>query len=181
MASKYFAAEDGLTDSRGRAGFERGTYTWNATTGAFSTKVINDTNGAWGFSNAGIVSLTYSSSADTLTASNGLIFSRVRSLSSLVGGWELTDPGDTQYKGTLITFLDDLSYYVVRDVAPTEHPGMQRGRYTSVAGLLTTSMTTVTDTSGQAGNGSPRAAEVFDDIARVVIGTNTLPFGRIAP
>lgn len=46
-------AEDGVVDPGfGEDGMERGTYTWNQETGAFSTSVpLADTNGDWGFNN----------------------------------------------------------------------------------------------------------------------------------
>ena len=48
----YVLAEDGLADLAGQTGMERGTYTWNAGTGAFATggcPPVN-TNGEWGLS-----------------------------------------------------------------------------------------------------------------------------------
>jgi hypothetical protein len=46
----FLLGQDGYGDEWGHPGFERGTYTWNKTTGAFSVNVITDTNGEWGLS-----------------------------------------------------------------------------------------------------------------------------------
>jgi hypothetical protein len=46
----YMLAEDGVTDADGQSGMERGTYTWNPTTGAFTASTTVDTNGDWGLS-----------------------------------------------------------------------------------------------------------------------------------
>ncbi|MFZ4595704.1 MAG: ELWxxDGT repeat protein, partial [Verrucomicrobiaceae bacterium] len=46
----YFMAEDGnsILDPTGQDGMERGTYTWNQATGAFSSTTAVDTSGEWG-------------------------------------------------------------------------------------------------------------------------------------
>lgn len=48
----YMMAEDGNpnVDPSGNDGMERGTYTWNSGTGAFTATATVDTNGQWGFS-----------------------------------------------------------------------------------------------------------------------------------
>ncbi|XOV89502.1 MAG: M12 family metallo-peptidase [Pseudomonadota bacterium] len=48
----------------GQAGIEFGTYTWNAQTGEFGFSLVTDTNGEWGISDAGILSVTVTN--DTL-------------------------------------------------------------------------------------------------------------------
>ena len=46
----YMQAEDGTTDGDGHSGMERGSHTWNQTTGAFTASTSADTNGEWGAS-----------------------------------------------------------------------------------------------------------------------------------
>jgi hypothetical protein len=48
----YMMAEDGNpnVDPSGNDGMEKGTYTWNSGTGAFTATATVDTNGQWGFS-----------------------------------------------------------------------------------------------------------------------------------
>lgn len=48
----YFMADDSAADSNGNKGIERGTFTWNSTTGAFTHSTQIDTNGQWGLSHA---------------------------------------------------------------------------------------------------------------------------------
>lgn len=64
----YFLATDQATS----AGMERGTYTWNSGTGAFSATTIVDTNGTRGLSHSPfITNATISGSEITLTDSAG--------------------------------------------------------------------------------------------------------------
>ncbi|MEN6357145.1 MAG: hypothetical protein ABFD83_08690 [Armatimonadota bacterium] len=60
MAEHHTAVEYSCGD-----GMERGTYSWNPATGVISATVITDTSGDWGFSDAGIVTITIS--GNTLT------------------------------------------------------------------------------------------------------------------
>jgi hypothetical protein len=49
---KYMLADDDdpAHDINGHPGMERGTYTWDPLTGAFSATALVNTDGAWGFS-----------------------------------------------------------------------------------------------------------------------------------
>ncbi|MDB6127262.1 MAG: hypothetical protein JWM35_1158, partial [Verrucomicrobia bacterium] len=78
----YYFAEDGDStpagDPSGRDGIERGTYTWNATTGAFTAAALQDTNGQWGLSNLqGAQTLRVSTDLNTLTVTSGKTLARV--------------------------------------------------------------------------------------------------------
>jgi PEP-CTERM motif len=67
-ANTYFLASDQATE----AGMERGTYTWNSSTGAFSSTTIVNTDGTRGLSNPPfITNVTISGSQITLTDSAG--------------------------------------------------------------------------------------------------------------
>jgi hypothetical protein len=81
----YFLADEGVASGGGRTGIEHGTYTWNATTGAFTSSrspaPYVDTNGTWGLSGAtGPVTVRISGDGRTLTATEAgqsLIVARV--------------------------------------------------------------------------------------------------------
>src|SRR5262249_18592380 len=65
----YMMAEDGnsVLDPSGQDGMERGTYTWNPVTGAFTSTTVTDTSGQWGLSHSGPNnSVTLPGSTDTL-------------------------------------------------------------------------------------------------------------------
>jgi hypothetical protein len=69
----YMFAQDGPNnDPTGHDGMERGTYTWNSGTGAFTAVALTDTNGTWGLSNpSGSVTVTVSGDTLTYTDSSG--------------------------------------------------------------------------------------------------------------
>ena len=78
----YYFAEDGDStpagDPSGKDGMERGTYTWNASTGAFTATALQDTNGQWGLSNlSGAQTLRVSPDLNTLTVTSGRTLARV--------------------------------------------------------------------------------------------------------
>lgn len=69
----YMFAQDGPNnDPNGHDGMERGTYTWNSGTGAFTAAALTDTNGTWGLSNpSGSVTVTVSGNSLTYTDGSG--------------------------------------------------------------------------------------------------------------
>jgi hypothetical protein len=76
----YMLADDRGTSDPGSPGMERGTYTWNPGTGAFTATTITDTNGTRGFSDlAASATLAIAGNTLTLTGSGGspLAFARV--------------------------------------------------------------------------------------------------------
>jgi hypothetical protein len=77
----YLMAQDGPPgDPFGHDGMERGTYTWNEGTGAFTATTLVDTNGEWGLSNPTGGSATVIVSGNTLTYTDGdgpHVFARV--------------------------------------------------------------------------------------------------------
>lgn len=81
----YLMAEDGdrSLDPSGKDGMERGTYKWNPTTKAFSSKTLVDTTGEWGLSDSGIKKISVSGNTLTLA---GLNFKRVTSSTSKIIG-----------------------------------------------------------------------------------------------
>ncbi len=77
----YLMADDtGPGDAIGHRGMERGTYSWNQGTGAFTTNALADTNGDWGLSNIGpsaTVSITGNALTLTIPGDGAFAFARV--------------------------------------------------------------------------------------------------------
>jgi len=69
----YLLASDGPSgDPFGHDGIERGTYTWNPATGAFTATAIVDTNGEWGLSHPqGSFTVTVNGNALTISDNEG--------------------------------------------------------------------------------------------------------------
>ncbi len=68
----YMLADDRGTVDPGSPGMERGTYTWNPSTGAFAATAVTDTNGTRGFSHlASPATIGITGNTLTLTASGG--------------------------------------------------------------------------------------------------------------
>ena len=143
----YFQVQDDAT----RPGMERGTFTWNKATSAFSATTLRDTNGESGLSHpAGATTLSISGNTLTYTVAGEGSFSFTRvvnTASAIVGSWFI--PGDP----TTVTFLADGTYYSTEeeDDVPFGYDGMERGTYSwnSSTGVLTASP--ITDTNGDTG------------------------------
>ncbi|MEI6334989.1 MAG: DUF4347 domain-containing protein, partial [Methylococcaceae bacterium] len=154
----YFMVEDGNTnlDPSGQDGMERGTYSWNPVSGAFSYHTLVDTTGEWGLSHSGISNLTVSGDAITLTAGiNNFTLARIVSPESpIVGSWHSTNRGQANSNGVL-TFLSDGTYLMAEDgnsnLDPSGQDGMERGTYSwnPVSGAF--SYHTLVDTTGEWG------------------------------
>ena len=143
----YYLAQDSATEP----GMERGTFTWDKATAAFSATTIVDTNGELGLSHpGGITTLTISGNTMIYTVAGpgggSFTFSRVvNTASAIVGSWFV--PGE---KST-VTFLADGTYYNTEEDngAPAGYDGMERGTYTWVSNVLIA--TPITDTNGDTG------------------------------
>ena len=154
----YFMAEDGNTnlDPSGQDGMERGTYSWNPVSGAFSYHTLVDTNGEWGLSHSAISNLTVSGDVITLTADvNNITLARIVSPESpIVGSWHRTNMRQSNSEG-VITFLSDGTYFMADDgnsnLDPSGQDGMERGTYlwNPVSGAF--SYHTLVDTNGEWG------------------------------
>lgn len=148
----YFMAEDGdpVADPTGSDGMERGTYTWNSATGAFSKTTTVDTTGRWGLSDYPVTNVTVQ--GNTLRANGGEVtLTRVASApSALVGAW--LRPAANGESAIVITFLADGSFFLVEDGDPVADPGgqdgMERGTYTWNAATGAFSSNVATDTTG---------------------------------
>jgi Ca2+-binding RTX toxin-like protein len=150
----FMLAETGVPDAGGQPGIERGTYSWDPVSGAFSVNVITDTNGEWGLSHpAG--SMTVQVSGDTLSFTDGvdtvLLSRAVDAANPLVGGWYVVDAGQF----STVTFLADGTFMLAQDLDqvldPASQDGFEYGTYTwdPVTGAF--SISVVIDTTGDEG------------------------------
>ena len=136
---------DSVVDPNGTDGMERGTFTWDSETGAFTTEVLVDTNGEWGLSHP-LGAETITVNGDTMTYSvvgeGDFTFNRLPSSSNnpLIGGWFKGD-ASTDDNSTLLVIVDDNKYVFAEDYDPVVDPsgqdGMERGTYT-LAPILNT-------------------------------------------
>lgn len=123
----YFIAEDGNStlDPSGRDGMERGTYTWNSSTKAFTSKTLIDTNGDWGLSSGDIRKVTVSGTTLKL---GGVSFRLIQpAAKTLNGSWILKEGSGF----ALVTFLPDGSYFMSQDgkAQTNARSGMERGSF----------------------------------------------------
>ena len=147
-------------------GFERGTYTWNPATGAFTVTTLQDLNGDTGLSGLNSVSgVTITISGDTATATvpgeGSTTVSRVTGASPIVGAWSLGNAAVSNSSGVLV-LLPNGAYFEAEDGDsspttgdPNGHDGIEHGTYTwnSITGVLTSSRTPApyVDTNGEWG------------------------------
>jgi hypothetical protein len=129
---QYVEVEDGNSalDPSGQNGMERGTYTWDAGTGEFSSVTLLNTDGEWGLSDSHCPPCTVSVVGDTLTAntpdgSNSL--TRIANpASAVVGTWYFRDnpaPGDL----TVLVLLPNGEFLIAID--PPAGGFMEFGNY----------------------------------------------------
>lgn len=123
----YLLAEDGNSkkDPSGQDGMERGTYKWNASTKAFSSKTLVDTNGKWGLSSGGIKSVSVSGKSLVL---GGVKFKKIESTGNKLPGTWFLKTGDGY---AAVTFLADGTYFMIQDGkgSSEEKSGVERGTY----------------------------------------------------
>ena len=135
---QFVLVEDGNSalDSTGKDGVEFGTYLWDSTTRAFSSRTTVDTNGQWGLSHAGVTAMQVSGNNLTVTSSKGSFqLTRVAEVpSSILGSWYGTDLG-TLHGKVAVTLLPNGQYFLGDDGNPppgnfVKLDGMERGTYT---------------------------------------------------
>jgi hypothetical protein len=182
----YFHIEANVPPSElaGANGFERGRYTWNATTGAFSVTALVDTNGDIGIAGAP-PGVTAQVSGDTLTiALPGCvevpggepcvnIATRVTGApNSIVGGFFAGDPTKAD-QSIVVVFLGNGNFYFVQDGSselpdgdPNGKDGLERGTWSWNAATGDLSLTTAVDTNGQWGVNSSALPAITNLIAQ---------------
>ena len=153
----YLFAEDGdsTADPSGQDGMERGTYTWNPTTGAFTRTTTVNTNGEWGLSHSSFNNIRVDSDSFFASGDGDVIFRRVASDSNpLVGAWTASSAGEAG-STVVITFLEDGTYLLAEDgnstLDPSGQDGMERGTYTWNSATGAFSANTTVDTNGEWG------------------------------
>ena len=145
-------------------GFERGLYTWNAATGAFTVTTLNDTNGDAGLSdNNGMLNATVFVSGDTLSLTDGgtpigtrIVAPALTPLTdTIVGAWVVGDAAAAD-SSFVAVFDDDGSYWHAQDgpAGGGAPDGIEKGTYSWAAGTLTP-LTIDVDTNGDAGLSDP--------------------------
>lgn len=175
----YFEIEDALASDAPGAfdGFERGTYTWNPVTKAFTLTTLLDTNGPDGGASSlsGKPGMTVTLLNNIFTLNNP-VTGEVNSLplvtgsSPIVGTWVV---GDTTIADSslVFTFFANGTYLLAAD-GPSGNPngqdGMERGTYTWNSGTGAFTATTLVDTNLSFGLSHP------DGSVTVTINGNTL-------
>jgi hypothetical protein len=174
----YLMAEDGDpgTDPNGQDGMERGTYSWDPATGAFSATTTVDTSGQWGLSHPqGAVTVTIS--GDVLTygdsGGNAYIYRLLPDASAIVGTWYVLEaPG--VHSSFALTFFADGTYLHAEDGNPGTDPngqdGMERGTYTWDAMTGAFVATPTVDTNLEWGLSHPQGS------VTVVVNGNVLTY-----
>lgn len=178
----YFLAEDGSStlDPSGKDGMERGTYTWNSSTKAFSSKTLIDTNGEWGLSSGDIRKITRSGNTLKL---GGVTFQQIQPTSnSLDGSWILKEGSGY----ALLTFLSDGSYFMVQDGKSRSdaRSGMERGTFTWNPTTNVFTRKIVRDTNGSWGLSDPVKRKIFltkNTITIQVDGEGSYTLSRVLP
>jgi len=166
----HIQADVPATASSAANGFERGRYTWDAATGAFTVTTVQDTNGDIGLSGLnGVSGVTFTVAGDSATVTlpgcvpsptepcvyNGTRVAGVPG--SPVGAWFAGDP--TRDNGSIaFVATADGTYYEAQDSPdgdPTGRDGIEKGTYTwdPVTGAF--SAVTIVDTNGAWGLSNP--------------------------
>ena len=163
----YFAdTGDSNADPSGTNGVEQGTYTWNATTGAFSALTQINTDGQWGLSDVGITNITVTGDTLTLFSSFEIphTLTRVRSTTSaIVGSWYFANQGQSQGYG-VVSFLTNGTYYLAdtgnHSADPSGNNGVEKGTYTWDPATGTFSSITQINTDGHWGFSDPGITKI---------------------
>lgn len=155
---RFMLIEDGnpAADPSGEDGLEKGTYTWNPATGAFSRNTLINTNGEWGFCPApsGTVSpeCTSGPPQTTITSDGNFLTVSVPGEPELVTPTRLYDPAKAIVgawffsTGPLLTDLTVVAFLpdgrVMAGIDPPSAGFIEFGTYTwdPVTGALTTAI-----------------------------------------
>jgi hypothetical protein len=129
---RFMEIEDGnpVLDPSGQDGVEKGSYSWNPITGAFSVNTIINTNGEWGLSTLPPGStLTATTSSLTLNSSEGsfIIDRLVDPASPIVGAW-YSSTGPAAQDLTVVAFLPNGKFMIGID--PPAFGFIEVGEYT---------------------------------------------------
>ena len=176
----YFQVEDARAADGpgGFDGFERGTYTWDPVTKAFTLTTVLDTNGdigAGGVSGLAGMSVTLENKIFTIRIPVPTVefnsIPMVTGSSPIVGSWVIGDSTIAD-SSAIATFFADGTYLMAFDgtVTATDLKGIERGTYTWNSGTGAFTATTLLDTNGTAGFSHPGGS------ATVTVSGNTLTY-----
>jgi hypothetical protein len=157
---KYVIVEDSESGEGGEAGYEYGTYAWDAVTGALTADVLIDDNGEWGLSDPleGEV-LNVARDGDSLTFTEGedvTTLTRVApdANNAIVGAWEIQGFAAEDQQRAIVVFLPG-GHYVVADVTEKVESsggnGIEHGTYTWNAETSAFTREVINDTNGDWG------------------------------
>jgi hypothetical protein len=145
-------------------GFERGTYSWNATTGAFTATTLYNGDGDLGLSGlSGVSGAVATVNGDTLRVQlpdEIVTLNRVIGPSPIVGAWYKGNPAAPN-NSQLYVFLLGNTYFMAQEDVPDAggRPGIEHGTYVwdRASFLLTSSRSPApyTDTNGTWGLSDP--------------------------
>jgi hypothetical protein len=159
----YFQVQDALASDAptGVDGVERGTYTWDAVTKAFTLTTILDTNGDEGASGiSGVAGITANKLDNIFTAvfpgGGASSLPMVTGSSPIVGAWVFGD-STVADSSSIVAFFANGTYLFGFDGPGNvgQPDGMERGTYTWNAGTGAFAATTIVDTNGTAGLSNP--------------------------
>ena len=174
-------------------GFERGAYTWNATTGAFTATTLYNGDGDLGLSSlSGTDGMVAAVNGDTLRVEvlgEVVTLNRVTGPSPIVGAWFLGNAAVANDSGVLV-FLQDGSYYEAAEGVAWGggRTGIEHGTYTwnATTGAFMSSRSPVpyVDTNGTWGlsdSMSAKTVRISADGTWCVFGMwfGTLSIGRV--
>lgn len=175
----YVVSEDGASDLTGKDGMERGTYTYDPATGAFTRTILVDTNGTIGISAAGPpMALFVNADELTFTDSGGSeVFTRVIATvapaNSFVGAWRFDNTDGVAGSLVVLTLFENGIYVLAGDEALPSSDGIERGTY-SVGTSNNVTFTRIIDTNTTAGIFDP--TDVGPVVVSVVVNGDTMTF-----
>lgn len=163
----FYLAEDGEEGSD-PDGFERGTYTWNAETGAFVASVGADSNGDAGLSHP-VGSVTVMVSGNTLTyadSEGSTPLTRVFDPDdSLVGAWQYGE-GRPDFSSVYVFLANGVYFHAVDTTTfVSGSDGMEKGSYIWNQSTGDISATVSVDTNGEEGLSDPESVFSLSVIA----------------
>ena len=171
----YVVSEDGSSDPTGIDGMERGTYTYDQATGAFTGTIQRDTNGANGLAGPPSLgaSLTMTVNGNTLTVGQSDNYTRVIDTAvpanPAVGAWRFDNTDGPGTLAVLTLFADGAFVLVTDEVAPGSD-GIERGLYSIANGNVT--FTKTIDTNSASGFFNP--AVLGPTVEQIAIAGDTM-------
>jgi hypothetical protein len=166
----YTISEDGSSDPTGIDGMERGTYTYDPATGAFTRIVQVDTNGQNGLSHT-LGPITMTVTGNTLTVNGSDNLTRIIDANPVVGAWRFDNTDGPGTLAVLTLFADGKFVLVTDEVAPGSD-GIERGLYSIANGNVT--FTKTIDTSSASGFFNPAVLGPTVEQITIVGDTMTL-------